>query len=348
MTEETKSDNPIEDELTNEAGASVAAENHPDDESGSDSAAATGKLADVLLDRMTGKLGTESEIIARGHLFQAAVVPALQEAIFAVTGLDIDVRSAGIRTGRRRQLWSDLAPDAAYCTAEIRGWSSELSYFCGTSIIISLVECLLGGADPDAIKPSTRPLSGIELDMSLVIFEQLNEALKISVVKNEAEKTRISVGTPALNIPAPEDDPLDDFHAAAIGFNLEFGSVAAPVFLLAPQAILLKTRPIRRAGLKASELKAQADWKMRLGKRVAGSTVQLEARINLDAIKLSEIGRLQPGDILPFSESTGAQVMLRGNGQDIYSCALGRSGQRYIVRIEGSAGTDENWRSHFS
>ena len=310
--------------------------------------ATTAKLADTLLDRMTGRLGTEGEILERGRLYQAAVGPALQEALFTSTGLEIDVRAAEIYTGRRRKLWSDLNPGKAYCTAWIRGWSSELGYFCGTSIVISLVECLLGGADPDSIKPTERPLSGIELDMSLVIFEQLNEALKASVWATNSEKVRAAVSAAGIEIPAIEDDPLLDSHSAAIGFNLEFGTITAPLFIVAPQAILLKTRPVRHAGLKAAEMKAQADWKERLGKRVAGSTIKLEARIGLDAMKLSEIGRLKLGDVLPFSEETGSRVMLRGNGKDIYSCALGRSGQRYMVQIEGAAGTDDNWKKQFS
>jgi len=306
------------------------------------------RLAEILLDRMTGKLGTEGEILERGRLYQAAIGPALQEALFKATGLEIDVRAAEIHTGRRRKLWSDLNPGKAFCTAWIRGWSSELGYFCGTSIVGSLVECLLGGADPDSIKPTERPMSGIELDMSLMVFEQLNEVLKASVWAKNPEKARAAVSPAEVKIPDIEDDPFIDSHSAAIGFNLEFGPIVAPLFIVAPQSVLLKTRPVRHAALKLAEMKAQADWKQRLGKRVAGSTIRLEARIGLDTMKLSEIGRLKLGDVLPFSEETGARVMLRGNGKDIYTCALGRSGHRYMVQIESAAGTDDNWKKQFS
>lgn len=299
----------------------------------------------VLLDRMTGRLGTDAEMRERGLKYQAALGMALHEAILNATGLEIDVRAAAIRTGRRRELWGELIDDAAFCTATLRGWSSELSYFCGTPIVIAVVECLLGGADPAAIEAESRPLSEIELDMSLVLFEQLGDVLKASV--SDDAKMRSMVAKPAMEIPVPEDDPYDDFHAAAISFNLEFGPVIAPLTFLAPQSVLLKTVPVKRAGLKADELKAQADWKERLSKRVVASSVRLEARIALDQMSLGQIGRLQPGDVLPFSEEKGMTVVLGGNGRDIYNCALGRSGQRYMVRIEGAAGVDEDWREAF-
>ncbi|MBW3097380.1 FliM/FliN family flagellar motor switch protein [Pseudohoeflea coraliihabitans] len=299
-----------------------------------------------LLDRMTRKLGTASEMRERGALYQASIGPALQEALGRATGLEIDVRSGPVTTGRRRALWGEKITEAAFCPAALRGWSDGLGLFCGAPIITVLVECLLGGADPEAVQITERPLSTIELEMSVVIFEQVTATLRAAIGIDDG-RSRNAAGKPKLQIPDAEDDLLEDFHAAAIGFTLEFASFSVPLTIVAPQSALLRVRPAPRLRLKPEEVKAQADWKERLNKRLAGSTVKLEARIELDHLRLERLSQLQPGDIIPFNEDGGMAVTLGSNGKDIYRCALGRKGQRYMVRIEGPAGPDDEWREAF-
>lgn len=300
-----------------------------------------------LLDRMTGKLGTKGQIQERGLLYQAALGPALEEQIQLATGLEIDIRPGPVRTGRRRELWGELIEGSVFCTSAVRGWAANLGYFCGAPLVIGLVECLLGGADPETIEPVSRELSSIELDMSLVIFETFHEVVT-AAVKKEETKSRATFETPKAAIPDAIDDLDPDFHAAAIGFELEFAGSTTMAYLIAPQEALLSTRPIKRATINSDEAKAQSDWRERLSKRVVKSDVRLEARIPLDPMKLNEIGRLRPGDVLAFPEEGGSTVILGGNGKDIYRCALGRTGQRYMVRIEGPTGIDENWRNAFT
>jgi flagellar motor switch protein FliM len=57
-----------------------------------------------------------------------------------------------------------------------------------------MVECLLGGSDPEELDVAARPLSGIELDMSLVVFEQLNDTLRDVASKDPTAKA--SAGKP--------------------------------------------------------------------------------------------------------------------------------------------------------
>lgn len=296
-----------------------------------------------LVDRMTGKLGTHPEIEARGKLLQSAVGPILSKALNTATGFDIDVRPGEIRSGSRRDLLASLNKDTVYCTGKVRDWSSDLCFLCDTSIIVALVECLLGGTDPDEINAVRRPLSTIELDMSLMVFEQITDALKGAVLAESAAKT--SVARPEANVPPLEDDPLEDFHAAAICFQLEFGTVAAPIFILVRQSVLLKLRHVNRPDSDQERPPAQQEWSDRLGQRVASSKIRLEARIGLDPLDLDDVSRLQVGDLLAFTDTGDTKVTLMANGKALYSCALGRSGQRYMVRVEDTVGADVDWRS---
>ncbi|MDP3523273.1 MAG: FliM/FliN family flagellar motor switch protein, partial [Hoeflea sp.] len=274
-----------------------------------------------------------------------ALAPVFAAAFGKATGVEIDARPGAIRQGRRRALLAELSPDTAFCDATIAGWSGDISSLCGTNLIIGLVECLLGGSDPHRLSVAARPLSGIELDMSLVVFEQLNDSLRTLVSADP--KAKASVAKPQLELPEAVDDPVPDFHAAAVTLDLEFGAIFAPLTLVVPQAVLLKTKISARAQGKKSNPNAE-DWTERLSDRVSQSQISLQAAVALAPLPLGDISRLQPGDLLAFADTGDIAVTLSANGKPLYTCALGRAGARYMVKVERQAGPDENWKTDFA
>ncbi|MEQ8481910.1 MAG: FliM/FliN family flagellar motor switch protein [Hoeflea sp.] len=318
-----------------------------------------------LLDRMIGAMGDAQVIDTRCQALMQALCAPLEEAFQEAANIEIIARPGDIHQGRRRNLLQALGQDTVYCESEIPGWSQEIASLCGTKLIIALVECLLGGSDPEDLDIVARPLSAIELDMSLLVFEQLNEALQAIVAKsapsqamagkgsggkgiaNRSAGDRPVVNKPLLDVPEEESDTIPDFHAAALTINLEFGNSSTPLTLIVPQSILLKTKRIVGASVrKAGD--ASDDWTERLSERVSRSQINLQAAVALAPLPLGDISRLQPGDLIGFADNGDIQVTLSANGKALYSCALGKSGSQYMVKVEGPVGPDENWRSDFS
>lgn len=297
-----------------------------------------------LLDRMIGAKGDAAVIEAKCHSLQSAMCGPLERAFEMATNVHLSARPGEIQQGSRRQLLSVFGQDAVFCDTWIEGWSRDISALCGTKLVIAMVECLLGGSDPEELDIAARPLSGIELDMSLVVFEQLNDTLREVASKDPTAKA--GAGKPMLDIPEAEDDPKPDFHAAAITLELQFGSVVTPVTLILPQSILLKTKPI--SSKKNAPNAVDDDWAERLNARVSRSQINLQAAVALAPLPVGEISRLQVGDLIGFAQTGDIEVTLSANGKALYTCALGKSGARYMVKVEGDAGPDENWRSDFS
>ncbi|MBC7284380.1 FliM/FliN family flagellar motor switch protein [Hoeflea sp.] len=298
-----------------------------------------------LLDRMTGVKGSVADIEAKCQTLLLAIAPAFAAAFEKATGVEIDARPGEIRQGRRRELISQLSGDTAYCEASIANWSQQIASLCGTTLIIGLVECLLGGSDPNQLDVATRPLSAIELDMSLVVFEQLNDSLRGLVSADP--KAKASVAKPQLELADEADDPLPDFHAAALTLQVGLGAVIAPLTLILPQAILLKTRISALALGKQANPNAE-HWTERLSDRVSQSQISLQAAVALAPLPLGEISRLQAGDLIAFANNGDIEVTLSANGKPLCSCALGRAGARYMVKVERQAGPDENWKTDFA
>ena len=297
-----------------------------------------------LLDRMTGAKGNGSDIEAKCNNLLLALCPLVSAAFESSTGVAIDARPGEIRQGRRRDLLAELSEDAVYCDASISAWCNEISNVCGTKLIIAMVECLLGGSDPDTLDIVPRPLSGIELDMSLVVFEQLNDSLRSLVSADPAAKAYAA--KPQLELPDEIDDPVPDFHAAAMTLDIGFGAVSAPVTLILPQSVLLKTKFKAVKPGQASDTGSN-DWTEKLSDRVSRSEVTLQAAVALAQLPLGEVSRLQPGDLIAFADSGDIEATLSANGKALYTCALGRAGARYMVKVEGQAGPDENWKTDF-
>ncbi|OCW56201.1 FliM/FliN family flagellar motor switch protein [Hoeflea olei] len=297
-----------------------------------------------LLDRMIGAKGNADAIEAKCQSLMQALGPALAAAFHNATGVEIEARPGDIRQGRRRALLEEMLPNAVYCESSIGDWSDAIAGLCGTRLIIGLVECLLGGSDPAELDIVARPLSGIELDMSLVVFEQLTESLQQVVAPKTKAKT--SVAKPQSELREEIDDPFPDFHAAAMTLDIGFGAVVAPLTLVLPQAILLKTK-ITAPALGAKPSQSALEWKERLSQRVSRSQISLQAAVALAPLPLGEISRLVPGDLLAFADTGDIAVTLSANGKPLYTCALGRSGAQYMVKVEGAAGPDENWKTDF-
>lgn len=299
----------------------------------------------ALLDRMIGAKGDPDVIESKCHSLINTLCGPLEQAFEMATNVKLTARLGQIQQGQRRQLLAVFGKDSVYCEGWIEGWSQDISALCGSQLVIAMVECLLGGSDPDELDVAARPLSGIELDMSLVVFEQLNDALREVVSKQGSAKAGVS--KPMSDIPEAEDDPRPDFHAAAITLDLQFGSVVAPLTLILPQSLLLKTKLI--SGKNAKKAGAgNDDWAERLNARVSRSEINLQAAVALAPLQLDEVSRLQVGDLIGFADTGEIQVTLSANGKALYTCALGKSGARYMVKVEGDAGPDENWRSDFS
>ena len=297
-----------------------------------------------LLDRMIGVKGNGADIGSKSQTLLNALGPMLSAAFLNTTGVTIDARPGNIQLGKRRELLAQLSGDTVYCEATIANWSNDISSLCGTKLIIGMVECLLGGSDPDELDIVSRPLSGIELDMSLVVFDQLNDSLRGLVSAKPDAKARAK--NPHPEHPEEEDDPIADFHAVALTLDIEFGSVAAPLTLILPQSILLKTK-LNPAKLDKKTDPNKGEWTERLSDRVSKSQISLQAAVALQPLELGEISRLQPGDLIAFAHNGDIEVTLSANGQPLYTCALGRAGSRYMVKVEGQAGPDENWKTDF-
>jgi flagellar motor switch protein FliM len=288
---------------------------------------------------LTGELGT-NQAIGKLCADLAQVISAfLPDLVETDTQLKLNFYYEDCETGYKNDLIADLDDYMVLVDGSLKNWCSDFTIACPATVIMTMVECLMGG-DPDAIiEPVPRPASSIELEMTPLITDKIASVIKSAVNAPGNFEPLLSKPYNAAKRPKPADDYVD-MHAALLRMKVEFGSLVTHFAVIIPQKTLLKT--VVKAPVAVSTGGKSADWAELIKEQVRRSEVKVEARIHLTPLKLGTISKLQPGDVIPFLDKSDVRVQVSANGRDLYSCEFGRSGEQYTVRVKDTAGSEED------
>jgi flagellar motor switch protein FliM len=297
----------------------------------------------LLLAKLTGGLGDQATVAKRcaavGHIFSEF----LPDVIRAETGLDVSVAYVGCETGLMEDIIADLGENFALVRGSLRNWSPTFVLGCCSGVVLTLMEHLLG-AMPETIKqPVLRPLSVIELDLSVMVFDKLANVLRSGVNAAGGFEPLLEQPHNIESRPRQPDDHVDEF-AAAIKIAMTIGMATSELVIVVPQKVLLKT-DISLPKAKALTSKSDA-WSDQLSEQVRRSQVTLDARIKLESLTLATVSRLAVGDVIPFHDSKDVHVEVSANGKDLYVCEFGRSGENYTVRVKDNINSDDELLRH--
>lgn len=297
-------------------------------------------LDPTLLSMMTGELATPDLIREKCQQIQLALAQVLMVLFKDKNDIDIEACSGTLTHGLRSDLLSAVEGEFTYCEASIEKWSDDIAIYCTNDLIIAMVECLLGGDDPNNIEPMSRELSDLELSLAGFIFEIVNEGLKATITRNPKLEDRVE--KPSGKTPDLDDETYQEYHAVNFSIQVTFGKIESHIHVIVPQSNIIKVDTKTVASRRRKD-QGTTEWTEKLSKQVYNSDILLEANIGLQTMRLNEIGRLQVGDVLRFGEEGEPTVILKANGHQLYNCALGKAGNKYMVKVTEPVG-DGDWK----
>lgn len=297
----------------------------------------------ALLAKLTGGLGDKVAIeklcAAMGHVY-AEFLPDVIKSEFDI---DVTVAYVGCQSGGIHGLVSGLEANVALVDGSLRNWSPNFIIGCGAGFILTLMERMLG-AIPDMIgEPVLRPLSAMELDLAVMVFDRIGNVLRSAVNAPGGFEPSLEAPHNIEQRQPPTEDQPDEF-AAAIKMAITLGVVTSHFTLIVPQKVLLKTA-IAAPKAKNPSNKSNA-WTQQITQQVHRSQVTLDARIRLESLTLETISRLAVGDVIPFLDSEDVHVEVSANGKDLYICEFGKSGENYTVRVKDNINSDDELLRH--
>ncbi|WP_077549184.1 FliM/FliN family flagellar motor switch protein [Pseudorhizobium flavum] len=298
----------------------------------------------ALLARLTGGLGDRKTIEKISADFGRLYADFLPDVFNSETGISIDVTYTGCSSGLMTDLVTDLGDTLTLADGSLRNWSPNFVLACGNSFIIALMERMLGALPETIEQPFERPLSEIELDLAQMVLGKMGEVLRSGVNAQGGFEAILERSHNFEDRPQP-DEAIPAEFGVAIRLAIEIGKVTSELALVIPQRAFLKTKVVMPKA-KGQSSKTKEEWHERITEQVRRSHVTLEARVRLQTLTLGTISRLAAGDVIAFQDKKDVTVQVRANGMDMYACELGRSGERYTVRVKDNISTDDEILDH--
>ncbi|MCJ8520868.1 flagellar motor switch protein FliM [Pseudorhizobium tarimense] len=297
-----------------------------------------------LLAKLTGGLGDRKTIEKISSEFGHLYADFLPDVFHSETSIPIDVAYVGCTSGLMADLISELGENVALADASLRNWSPNFLLACGNSFVIALMERMLGALPETIEQPFDRPLSDIELDLAQMVLGRMAFVLQSGVNAPGGYEALLERTHNAEDRAAPDEAAPAEF-GVAVKLSVELGKVTSDFFLVLPQKALLKTQVVMPKS-KGQASKGKEEWQQRLSEQVRRSQVTLEAKVRLQTLTLGTISRLAVGDVIAFHDRKDVNVQVSANGKDMYSCELGRSGERYTVRVRDNISTEDEILDH--
>ncbi|MDE1992745.1 MAG: flagellar motor switch protein FliM, partial [Rhizobiaceae bacterium] len=267
----------------------------------------------------------------------------LPDIIHSETGLDVTVAYNGCHAGLMNDLVAGLAANHALVDGSLRNWSPRFVLGCGTGFVMTLMEHMLG-AMPETIEaPTARPLSMIELDLAVMVFDKIANVLRSAVNAPGGFEPYLEPPHNIENRAKPAADHVDEF-AAAISMTITLGKAESQIVVVVPQRVLLRT--VVSAPKAKNPTAISEGWTEQLSEQVRRSQVTLEARVRLQTLTLNTISRLAVGDVIPFMDAGDVRVEVSANSRDLYICEFGRSGENYTVRVKDNVNSEDELLRH--
>jgi Flagellar motor switch protein len=298
----------------------------------------------ALLAKLTGGLGDRKTIERIAGDFGRLYANFLPDVFNSETGIPIEVTYTGCASGLVTDLIADLGDTFALADGSLRNWCPNFVLACGNSFVIGLMERMLGALPETIEQPFERPLSDIELDLAQMVLGKMGDVLRSGVNAPGGFEPLLERVHNAEDRPQPDEGIPAEF-GVTIRMTIELGKVVSELALVIPQRAFLKTKVVMPKA-KGQSSKSKEEWHERIREQVRRSQVTLEARIRLQPLTLGTISRLAVGDVITFQDKKDVSVQVSANGKDMYSCELGRSGERYTVRVKDNISTDDEILNH--
>ncbi len=300
-------------------------------------------MSPTLLAKLTGSLGDHQRVEKLCASIGQVYSEFLPDLIKSEIGLDVIVGYAGSKTGAMDELIAGLGPNVAVANGSLRNWAPHFTLGCGAGFVLTLMERMLGAMPESMAAPKLRPLSLMELDLAVMVFDKIANVLRSAVNAPGGFEPYLEA---PQNIedrtPPPEGQP--DEYAAAIKMSIKLGTATSHFMLIVPQKVLLKT-VVTPPKAKNQTVKSEA-WTQQITEQVHRSQVTIDARIRLESLTLETISKLAVGDVIPFMDSEDVTVEVSANGKDLYICEFGKSGENYTVRVKDTINSDSELLKH--
>lgn len=222
------------------------------------------------------------------------------------------------------------------------GWNGLCYMTCDMEAAFVALELLLG-ADPNEEPVRVeRPISNIERRVAAVFFKSVLDHVA-SAFMMTAETGFEFVSTWS----EPDYDEIKPRSAMNVArFTIETAKRKGQIHFLVPDAVLAPVRDALSVMPEKEDAANDPIWEDLVRQEFNRSKVQITAILDEREGTLDEIARLRVGDILQLIATTESLVAVETNAERIMWCALGKSNDVYMLRVEDFVNKQQELMDH--
>ena len=211
-------------------------------------------------------------------------------------------------------------------------WDNSGLLSLDSSMIYNMIDLVLGGRHGRAlVPPDNRPYTPIERGLverlvNVILADFTTSFTPVSKVRFRFDRLETN----------PRFAVISRVSNAAIvtRLRIDMEGRSGIIEILLPYATLEPVRDLLLQKFMGEKFGRDHIWESHLADELWTTEVELEALLDEQSIRLSDILEMRPGMSLPISIPMGSQVKLRCGGVALFSAALGGKKSKLALTIE--------------
>ena len=268
---------------------------------------------------------------SRNPVFEAAnqdIAAALEQIWIEQYRKPVVVSPEPVQTPLWREHVEAIDASARVSLIEIRPDGKRGLIVLQTNTISAMVDLYFGGSGSSTRNQSLGPLTEMEQRRMTRFIDSFVPAIRKAWARHgQLELSRSAEGyEPELSPP---------FEASArivvVPFAFALGEIDHRIDVIWPGPVIERLRTRARPALPGAQQRTGPNWSARLREDVKDARVELRAVLDGSTIRLADIARAQPGDVIPTEALT--RVMVYAGSKPVFEGTLGARRGLNAVKI---------------
>jgi flagellar motor switch protein FliM len=246
---------------------------------------------------------------------------------------NVEARAASIEEATPESFLAELPGSAVLGVLEADWSEARLAAELGPGIAYPMLERMLGGRGDEPLFVPPRSMTAIEMRLARRLFDRLADALGAawSAFETDAGWRPVAVeSNPRLASVGEGGRP-----GALVRFEITMGRRSGLLSICLPASRLEVLRPARAALRPPAEGRGPGAWSDVLGRRLAATTVAVEATVPAVPMSLDALRGLAPGSVVPLGRSRELSVIVSVEGTPVCQGRLDDAGGTRRIRVTG-------------
>jgi flagellar motor switch protein FliM len=211
------------------------------------------------------------------------------------------------------------------------GWDAPVIVGFDRDFVFSAVEMLLGGDGSEPPVEDERNLSGVEVQISQFVFEEVGSALQAAFAGLSNPRFRLERTETRMDFAGAG---RRNHQAIVAKFILQAINRGGEMFVIIPQSALLPMRQALSRAAPADLAPTDSVWTRQMGEEIGRASVTIRAVAETRALTLGDVADLQVGQILKLQATATSRIKVESAEQPLFWAYLGQNDGYHTLCID--------------